>query len=136
MTEKLSPGGLPTTRKRYTPAFFAKYGRLAAAVARQTDVAHAQSISPALMGRWQRPALEQAVPSSAERKEIKRLQVALKRAVMKRNSRDHLFPTAFFINRNQFIQACTEPWPLQLRCQSLAVSPAGYYQRPVRPLAP
>ena len=27
-----------------------------------------------------------------------------------------------------FIAACTEPWPVRLLCQVLAVSPAGYYQ--------
>jgi transposase len=49
-----------------------------AAGARQSDVARAQGIWPALLGRWQRQALEQAVPSSAERQEIKRLRAELK----------------------------------------------------------
>jgi len=35
----------------------------------------AQGISPALLGRWQRRALAQAVPSSAERAEIKRVEM-------------------------------------------------------------
>jgi len=48
-------------------------------------VARTQGISPALLGRWQRPALEQAVPSSAERDEIKRLRVELKRVEMARD---------------------------------------------------
>ena len=36
------------------------------------------------------------------------------------------------MNRYQFIQACTEPWPVQL----LAVSTAGYYQWRQRPAQP
>lgn len=51
-----------------------------AAGAWQTNVARAQGISPALFGRWQRQALAEAVPSSAEREEIKRLRAELKRA--------------------------------------------------------
>jgi hypothetical protein len=42
------------------------------------------------------------------------------------------------MSRYQFIRACTEPWPVQVLCRVLAVSPAGYYQwqqRPVRPAA-
>ena len=85
MTEKLNPGGLPATRKKYTPAFKAECVRQVAAGARQTDVARAQGISPALLGRWQRRALEQAVPSSAERAEIKRLRAELKRVEMERD---------------------------------------------------
>ena len=82
MNEKLNPGGLPTTRKKYTPAFKAECVRQVAAGARQTDVARGQGISPALLGRWQRSALEQAVPSSAERDEIKRLRIERKRVEM------------------------------------------------------
>lgn len=85
MNEKLDPGGPPTTRKQYTPAFKAERVRQVAAGARQTDVARAQGISPALPGRWQRPALEQAVPSSAERDERKRLRAELKRVEMERD---------------------------------------------------
>lgn len=59
--------------------------RQVAAGARQTDVARAQGISPALLGRWQRQALEQAVPSSAEREEIRRLRAELKRVEMERD---------------------------------------------------
>ena len=77
MTEKSNPGGLPATRKKYTPAFKAECVRQVAAGARQSDVARAQGISPALLGRWQRQALEAAVPSSAERDEIKQLRAAL-----------------------------------------------------------
>ena len=54
MTEKLTPGGLPATRKKYTLAFKAECVRQVAARARQSDVARAQGISPALLGRWQR----------------------------------------------------------------------------------
>jgi transposase len=75
---------LPTTRKKYTPAFKAECVRQVAAGARQTDVARAHGISPALLGRWQRQALEHAVPSSAEREEIKRLRAELKRVEMER----------------------------------------------------
>ena len=71
MNEKINPGGLATTRKMYTPAFKAECIRQVAAGARQSDVARAQGIPPVLLGRWQRQALEQAVPSSAERAEIK-----------------------------------------------------------------
>ncbi len=86
MNEKLTSGGLPTTRRKYTPAFKAEWVRQVAAGARQTDVARAQGISPALLGRWQRQALEAAVPSSAERDEIKRLRAELKRVEMERDS--------------------------------------------------
>ena len=79
MTEKRNLGGSPSDRKRYTPAFKAECVRQVAAGARQSDVAHARGISPALLGRWQRQALESAVPRSAERDEIKQLRAALKR---------------------------------------------------------
>ena len=85
MTEKLNPSGLPATRKKYTPAFKAECVRQVAAGARQADVARAQGISPALLGRWQRQALEQAVPSRAEREEIKRLRAELRRVEMERD---------------------------------------------------
>ena len=60
--------------------------RQVAAGTRQTDVARAQGISPALLGRWQRSTLEQAVPSSAEREEIRCLRAELKRVEMERDS--------------------------------------------------
>ena len=85
MTEKLNLGGLPATRKKYTPAFKSECVRQVAAGARQSDVARAQGISPALLGRWQRQALEAAVPSSAEREEIRQLRAALKRVEMERD---------------------------------------------------
>lgn len=85
MTEKLNLGGLPATRKKYTPAFKAECVRQVAARTRQTDVARAQGISPALLGHWQRQTLEQAVPSSAEREEIKRIRTELKRVEMERD---------------------------------------------------
>ena len=59
--------------------------RQVAAGARQTDVARAQGISPALLGRWQREALKAAVPSSAERDEIKQLRAELRRVEMDRD---------------------------------------------------
>ena len=58
--------------------------RQVAAGARQTDVARAQGLSPALLGRWQRQALADAVPSCAERKEVKRLRAELKRVKQER----------------------------------------------------
>ena len=73
MTEKSNPGGSPSTRKKYTLAFKAECVRQVAAGARQSDVARAQGISPALLGRWQRQALEAAVPSSAERDILKKV---------------------------------------------------------------
>ncbi|SET98455.1 transposase [Hymenobacter actinosclerus] len=85
MTEKLNLSGLPATRKKYTPAFKAECVRQVAAGARQTDVARAQGLSPALLGRWQREALKAAVPSSAERKEIKQLRAELRRVEMERD---------------------------------------------------
>ena len=85
MTEKSNPGGAPSTRKKYTPAFKAECVRQVAASARQSDVARAQGLSPALLGRWQRQALEAAVPSSAERAEIKQLRATLKRVEMERD---------------------------------------------------
>lgn len=48
-------------------------------------MARAQSISPALLGRWQRQALEAALPSSAERDKIRQLWAALKRVEMARD---------------------------------------------------
>ena len=84
MTEKSNPGGVPSTRKKYTLAFKAECVRQVAAGARQSDVARAQGMSPALLGRWQRQVLGAAVPSSAERAEIKQLRAALKRVEMER----------------------------------------------------
>ena len=85
MPEKKLPDGQPVPRKKYTPAFKAECVRQVAAGARRSDVARAQGISPALLGRWQRAALEQAVPSSAEREEIKRLRAELKRVETERD---------------------------------------------------
>ncbi len=70
--------GGPATRKKYTPAFKAECVRQVAAGTRQSDVARAQGISAALLGSWQRQALATAVPSSAERDEIKRLRAELR----------------------------------------------------------
>jgi transposase len=85
MTDKKLADGPPVTRKKYTPAFKAAGVRQVAAGARQSDVACAQGISPALLGRRQRAALAQAVPSSAERDEIKRLRAELKRVEIERD---------------------------------------------------
>jgi transposase len=59
--------------------------RQVAAGAQQTDVARAWVLSPVLLGRWQRPALAEAVPSSAEREEIKRLHAEHKRVEQERD---------------------------------------------------
>jgi transposase len=48
-------------------------------------VARAQGISPVLLGRWKRQALEQAVLSSTERAESKRLRAELKRVEIERD---------------------------------------------------
>jgi len=85
MTEKSNFGGSPSTRKKFTPAFKAECVRQVAAGARQSVVARVQGVSPVLLGRWQRQALEAAVPSSAERDEIKHLRAALKRVEMERD---------------------------------------------------
>ena len=85
MPEQKPTDGHPVPRKKYTPAFKAECVRQVAAGARQSDVARAQGISPALLGRWQRAALQQAVPSSAEREEIKRLRAELKRVETERD---------------------------------------------------
>lgn len=85
MSTKVPSSGPPLTRKKYTPAFKAECVHQVAAGARQTDVARAQGLSPALLGRWQRQALVEAVPSSAERDEIKRLRAELKRVEQERD---------------------------------------------------
>ncbi|MBC8082113.1 MAG: transposase [Hymenobacter sp.] len=72
MTDKSPAGSSAATRRKYTPAFNAECVRQVAAGARQRDVARAQGLSPALLGRWPRQALEHAVPGSAEREEIAR----------------------------------------------------------------
>ena len=72
-----------------------------AAGTRQSDVARARGISPALLSRWQRQALEAAVPSSAERAEIKQLRAERQRVEMERDilkkSRDHIYTSASII---------------------------------------
>ena len=52
--------------------------------ARQSDVVRAQGLSPALLGRWQRQALEANVLNSAGRDEIRQLQTTLKCVEMER----------------------------------------------------
>ena len=56
MPDNSNSSGSPLTRKKYAPAFKAECVRQVAAGARQTDVARAQGLSPALLGRWQREA--------------------------------------------------------------------------------
>ncbi|MCC3153801.1 transposase [Hymenobacter sp. BT770] len=59
--------------------------RQVAAGARQSDVARAKGITPVLLDHWQRQALKQVVPSSAERAEIKQLRAELRRVEMERD---------------------------------------------------
>ena len=92
--EKQAPG-CPAAHAPETHARLQGEGvRQVAAGTRQSDVARARSIPAALLGSWQRQALVQDVPSSAERKEIKRLRAERKRVEMERDifkkSRDHL----------------------------------------------
>jgi transposase len=54
MLDKPISSARPLTRKKYTSAFEAECVRQVAAGARQTDVARAQGLSPALLGHWQR----------------------------------------------------------------------------------
>jgi transposase len=51
MPDKPLSSGSPLTRKKYTPAFKAECVRQVAAGTRQTEVARAQSLSSALLGR-------------------------------------------------------------------------------------
>ena len=90
----------------------------------------AQGISPALLGRWQRVALEQAVPSSAKRKEIKRLRAELKRVEIKRDilkSGDPLF-AASIVRKYVFISTQAATWTPTDLCRVLGVRRSGYYQ--------
>ena len=57
MPDKTLPSGPPLTRKKYASAFKAECVCQVAAGACQTDVARAQGLPPALLGRWQRQAL-------------------------------------------------------------------------------
>lgn len=85
MSNKSIPSGPSLTRKKYTPVFKAECVRQVAARARQTNVVRAQGLSPALLGRWQRQALAEAVPNSAEREKIMRLRAELKRVKQERD---------------------------------------------------
>lgn len=85
MPDKITQSGSPLTRKKYTPAFKAECVRRVATGARPPDAARAQGLSPTLLGRWQRQALAEAVPSSVERDEVKRLRAALKRVEQERD---------------------------------------------------
>jgi transposase len=57
MPDHSIPSGPQLTRKEHTPAFKAECVRQGAAGARQMDVARAQGLSHALLGRWQRQAV-------------------------------------------------------------------------------
>ena len=86
MTEKPYLGGLFITRMKYTPTFKAECVRQVAAGARPSDVVRAEAILPALLGYWQHQAFGAAVPSSAERAEIKQLRAERWRVQMERDS--------------------------------------------------
>ena len=79
-------GGLPALPTGHTPRWKAGWGRQSASGDRKRDGAHAQGISPAWRGRWKREALKGAVPSSAERGEIKQRRAELRRVEMERDS--------------------------------------------------
>ena len=96
MSTKVISSGLPLARRKFTPAFKAECIRQVAAGARQTDVARAQGLSPARRGRWQRQALVEAVPSSAERDELKRLRAELKRVEQEPDSLKKVVTSACF----------------------------------------
>jgi transposase len=51
MPDNSNSSGSPLTRKQYTPSFKAECVCQVAAGTRQTDVARAQGLSPALLGR-------------------------------------------------------------------------------------
>ena len=72
-------------RRKYSAAFKAECVRQVAAGTRAADVARAQGISPALLGRWQRQSLQAAVPDSAERAEILRLRAEVRRLEQERD---------------------------------------------------
>lgn len=83
--------------------------RQVAAGARQTDVARAQGLLPALLGRWQLQALAEATPSSAARAEFKRIEQ--ERDMLKKS---HGYPcaTTSFMSRYQFIKQVMTSEPL------------------------
>ena len=96
-----------------------------AAGARQTDVARAQGLSPALLGRWQRQALDEAVPNSSERDEIRRLRAELKRVEQERDilkKSTHLCATASVMSRYQFIEQGATAEPVRMLCRVLHVT--------------
>jgi putative transposase len=142
MPDNSNLSGSPLTRKKYMPALKAECVRQVAAGAQQTDVARAQGLSPALLGRWQRPALAEGVPTSAEREEIKRLRAELKLVEQERDmlkKSNHLCATASVMTRYQFIEQVAATEPVQVLCRVLHVSSAGYYQwrsRGARPVPP
>ena len=105
--------------------------RQAAVGDRQTEVARAQGLSPALLGRWPRQAVAEAVPSRAERDEMKRLRAALERVEQAHDRlkrRDRLRATAFVRSRYQFIGQVAPTGPVWVRCCVLRLGPAGCYQ--------
>jgi transposase len=101
MPERKPTDDRPVSRKKYASAFKAECVRQVAAGARQSDVAYAQGISPTLLGRWQWAALEQAIPSSAEREEIKRLRTELKRVKTERDILKNRLPSSHCLSCEQ-----------------------------------
>jgi transposase len=80
MPDKLLLSGSPLTRKKYTAAFKAE-----CAPGGRGCPANGRGPCPGLVGRWQRQALAEAVPSSAAREEITRLRAELKRVEQERD---------------------------------------------------
>lgn len=108
-------------------AFKANCVRQVAAGARQTDVARAQSSSRALPGRWQRQVLAEAVPNSAERAELKRVEQEHDRV----NISDHPCATASGRSRYQFVEYGVATELVQALCRVLKVcaTTSGYARR-------
>ena len=132
MPDNRNPSGSPLTRKKYTPSFNAERVRQVAAGAWQTDVTRAKVLSPTLLGRWQRQALAEAVPSRAEREEIKRLCASKTGGARVRHfkkSPSHLWPTDS-VSACEHIAQRTGQVPVRLLCQVLCVAPSPYYAGP------
>ena len=87
MTDKKPVDGQCVTRQKYTPAFKAECVRQVAAgcPANRCSPCSGHLTRPARPLAAPRQALEQAVPSSAERNEYKRLRAELKRVEIERD---------------------------------------------------
>jgi transposase len=78
----------PVSRRKYSAAFKAECVRQVAAGARQSQVARANGISPALLARWQQLASTAAVATAktaADQAEISRLRAQVRRLEQERD---------------------------------------------------